>query len=338
MKKLLKPLIIRLIGDNSQTTSAEVASNFSITPTYASRVLNEMYEEGLIKRVGFTNRTKYVLNNTSQGLQKDIHKTFVLNSELQDETPFIFLKNHTDVFSEANINTIKIVDYVLSEMVNNAIDHSQGKKLIIEARSLNNKISIKIQDDGIGVFSNIQKKFGYSLDDAVLHLMKGKLTTAPKYHSGQGIFFSSKASNIFHIVANGKKIVFRNDLNDLYVKSVQTRTGTTIFFTIDINSKENLAAIFRKYSDEDYEFSKTEAVVHLYKHKDDLISRSQAKRILFGMEKFKTVTLDFKKVDTVGQAFCDEVFRVWNNAHPDIKFIVINANTDVKFMIDRVGE
>ena len=65
------------------------------------------------------------------------------------------------------------------------------------------------------------------------------------------------------------------------------------------------------------------------------ISRSQARRILFGLEKFKKIVLDFDKVRAVGQGFADEVFRVWQVNHPDIKIIAKNANQDIDFMIKR---
>jgi len=59
---------------------------------------------------------------------------------------------------------------------------------------------------------------------------------------------------------------------------------------------------------------------------DPHISRSQAKRLLMGLEKFKQVVLDFKGVSSVGQAFVDEVFRVFQNEHPDIAIQYFNAN------------
>jgi STAS-like domain of unknown function (DUF4325) len=65
------------------------------------------------------------------------------------------------------------------------------------------------------------------------------------------------------------------------------------------------------------------------------ISRSQAKGILQNFEKFEIITLDFKGVSTVGQGFVDEVFRVYQNKHPQIKINYINANEDVLFMINR---
>jgi len=44
---------------------------------------------------------------------------------------------------------------------------------------------------------------------------------------------------------------------------------------------------------------------------DKLVSRSQAKRLLARVELFKVVMLDFTNVPTIGQAFADEIFRVF---------------------------
>lgn len=68
---------------------------------------------------------------------------------------------------------------------------------------------------------------------------------------------------------------------------------------------------------------------------EKIISRSQAKRIVRNLEPFTHITLDFKKVDTVGQGFVDEIFRVYQNQYPQKKIVYINANADVEFMIKR---
>ena len=50
---------------------------------------------------------------------------------------------------------------------------------------------------------------------------------------------------------------------------------------------------------------------------------------------FKSVILDFKDVPYIGQAFADEIFRVFANEHPDIEILVLNANEEVAKMISR---
>ncbi len=338
MKVDKKSLILKFISKNSETTSNEISNATGATLTYINRILNDLIDEGVIKRIGFTNNVKYIHVGNSYEDRNFIRKTFLISRNLSDNYPFEFIKNESEIFKDVKDNVIHIIDYVLSEMVNNTIDHSKGNKFLVIVKKRNKEIEISIKDDGVGALQNIKDKFSYSIDDAALHIMKGKLTTSKEFHSGQGIFFSSKPVKIFHLYANGRKIVFINNAleQDVYIKHIKEDKGTKIFFKMDLDSKKELRDIFKKYSDEDFEFSKTSTIIHLYKHKDDLISRSEAKRLLIGLEKFKTITLDFKEVDIVGQAFCDEVFRVWQNRFPKVKFEVINANIDIMFMIDRV--
>jgi hypothetical protein len=53
------------------------------------------------------------------------------------------------------------------------------------------------------------------------------------------------------------------------------------------------------------------------------------------VELFKIVMLDFTGVPTVGQAFADEIFRVFANEHPNLELIPVHANSEVKRMIQR---
>lgn len=43
----------------------------------------------------------------------------------------------------------------------------------------------------------------------------------------------------------------------------------------------------------------------------------------------------FKGLTTIGQAFADEVFRVFKLNHPNIVIIPANANEGIKMMIQR---
>ncbi len=111
-------------------------------------------------------------------------------------------------------------------------------------------------------------------------------------------------------------------------------------FKISLDSEAHLSTIFKGYTnigeDSDYGFDKTEIKIKLYITAGIHVSRSQARRVLHGLEKFKLIVFDFDKVPMIGQAFADEIFRVFHNKHPDIKLESINTNEAVQFMIDRV--
>jgi hypothetical protein len=50
---------------------------------------------------------------------------------------------------------------------------------------------------------------------------------------------------------------------------------------------------------------------------------------------FRHVTLDFSGVEMVGQGFCDEVFRVFARAHPEVALEPVGMNDAVTFMVAR---
>ena len=89
-------------------------------------------------------------------------------------------------------------------------------------------------------------------------------------------------------------------------------------------------------SGDDYTVTETEVPVRAVRHDDEqLVSRSQAKRLLARVEQFRTVRLDFIRIDAIGPAFADEIFRVFALQHPDVELIAINTNADVERMIAR---
>jgi hypothetical protein len=75
--------------------------------------------------------------------------------------------------------------------------------------------------------------------------------------------------------------------------------------------------------------------VQLFEHGVQLIARSEAKRVLAGLEKFGEVVLDFAGVEDVGQGFADEVFRVWATQHPDTKLSAEHMASPAAFMVER---
>ena len=117
----------------------------------------------------------------------------------------------------------------------------------------------------------------------------------------------------------------------------EVEPGTSVRMKIGKNSTRELREVFDMFSStDDPGFSKTRIPIALAAHgEDDLVSRSQAKRVLARLDTFSEVTLDFAGVDSIGQAFADEIFRVFRNQHPEIKLIACGANPEVQKMINR---
>src|SRR5436309_3061879 len=102
-------------------------------------------------------------------------------------------------------------------------------------------------------------------------------------------------------------------------------------------SDRTLVSVFDQYSSgEDYGFTKTRVPIALARFGDEnLVSRSQARRVLDRINRFQEAVLDFSNVESIGQAFADEIFRVFAALHPDIHIAVVRANEQVLQMIRR---
>ena len=156
----------------------------------------------------------------------------------------------------------------------------------------------------------------------------------------KGIFFTSKAGDRFEINSFGYRLIVDRPSRDIIVGEADSSLkGSRIEFRLSLKSKRTLKKLFSTYTNpKTLAFDKTEIVVRLYTMEGGYVARSQARRVLTGLDKFQRVVLDFAGVKAVGQAFADEVFRVFKNKYPKIIVEAINANEPVKFMINRVGK
>jgi anti-sigma regulatory factor (Ser/Thr protein kinase) len=237
-------------------------------------------------------------------------------------------------------NAANIWRYGFTEIFNNVIDHSESPNAGLTLKKTALSTEIIISDRGVGIFNKIQSSMKL-LDErhAVLELTKGKLTTDPAKHTGEGIFFSSRMFDEFAILSGSVYLSHTYGQNEDWIMETQRRrTGTTVFMKLKNKTSRTTKEIFDKFtSEEDFGFTKTIVPVRLAQYgNESLISRSQAKRLLDRIDRFKIVIFDFTGVQTIGRAFADEVFRVFANQHPSIEILPINASTEVRQMINRV--
>jgi len=334
----LRTLILGTIKKQGQVKTADIVGITGLSRAYAQRFLKNLADEGVIVLVGKANQAKYILpSKKSESIAKPLSvRRIMTNKGLTEDKVLRQIKEKSSIFQGVAGNVSSILDYAFTEMLNNAIEHSTSEKITVLLMRTATDIRFTVADQGIGIFNNIMKnkRLGASID-AIQDLLKGKETTAPTAHSGEGIFFTSKIADLLTIKSFEKKLVFDNARQDIYVKDVKPVRGTTVDFVLGLKSKKKLVDLFGKYTDESYQFSKTEVKVNLYSQDVDYVSRSQARRIMVGMEKFKTIELNFKCVKTIGQAFADEIFRIWQADHKDVKFITKDAGENIQLMIKR---
>lgn len=261
-------------------------------------------------------------------------REFVLTG-LEEDRVWGQLTAELSISSEAP--AVDVALYAFTEMLNNAIDHSSGDSVHITFEKRVDRWIFSIIDDGVGVFSRIQETFGLESPlESLGELTKGKRTSAPQAHTGEGIFFTSKMVDKFTLESQCIKWVCDNSAEDFAVLSSEVDSGTRVTCEVLTAPMTTSLEIFQAFT-ESHEFSRSRPVIKLFEIGRDFVSRSEAKRLLGGLEKFKDVDLDFNRVEGIGQGFADQVFRVWQSVHPETRLHVINATPEVRFMIDRVS-
>ncbi len=332
--KQIREFILQSLPEHPKDIVTVTGQKFNVTRTTVHRHLSRLLRDYKIIQSGRTRAASYHLANS---LDKVIH--FEIAYGLKEDQVW---KDHfakpLSLYSES---VFDICCYAFGEIFNNAIDHSEGSRITVTSKMEGKYLRLQILDNGMGIFRKIQTHFNLETQrESILHLSKGKLTTDPERHSGEGIFFTSRAVDTFLI--RSFDLIFQRENDDWTIDSTkEIYKGTLVAFTLNMHAIRTLGSIFRQYSSletnaETPLFDKTQVLVELSNLEEDkFISRSQAKRILFSLEKFKNLCLDFKGVKSVGQGFVDEVFRVFQNQHPNIKIEYVNANDNVKFMIER---
>jgi hypothetical protein len=331
----IRQFILENIEEHPRDVATLTSQTFGITRQAVNKHIQRLVEQKAIVVKGSTKNKTYELCPLVQW-----EKDYLLKNTLQEDV--VWDSDIKPFLIEFPGNVRSIWFYGFSEMMNNAIEHSSGKRVSIRVIKTASYTEIVIADNGEGIFNKIQRAL--NLQDprhAVLELAKGKFTTDPSRHSGQGIFFTSRMFDEFVILSGNIIFAHRFDRAEDWISqtsySPDLMTGTMLSLKLKNNTARTIKQVFDQFSsDDDYAFSKTVVPVHLAQYGDEqLVSRSQAKRLTAGLDKFKTVIFDFSNVTAIGQAFADEVFRVFRNQHPELEIRFIDANEEVTKMIRR---
>jgi DNA-binding transcriptional ArsR family regulator len=309
------------------------AGYFGLSRQAISRHMRALIEEGAVDAEGHTKTRRYEL------VRRKIHEWRIHLLGLKEDV--VWREKIYPMFMDAPENIKELWEYGFTEMLNNAIDHSDGREVKVEVYSSPISHTITISDDGIGIFRKIKE--ACNLEDerhAVLELAKGKFTTDPDNHTGEGIFFTSRCFDLFNIFSGLVYFNHNERINDEHwiFDNEGPSKGTIVILELANDADRQIEDIFNQYASEegDYAFNKTVVPVSLLRHgKENLVSRSQAKRLMARVERFKTVVLDFHEINKIGQAFADEIFRVFVNRHPDVDVVPVRANVNVRRMIRR---
>lgn len=327
----LRRFVARRIADGRPQLAKAIQDRFGVSRPTAHNYLRSLIDEGTIVRIDMG---RYRLRNDEIEFSHSV-------SGLQEDE--VWTKELAPVLGYLPPNLVEIWHYGCTEMINNVIDHSESESVHVGVERSALTTEVSVVDFGVGIFRKIADALGLEDDrHAVLELSKGKVTTDPENHTGEGIFFSSRAFDGFQILSGTVYFSRTQDVDGDWILGSEERTehvdGTSVFMTMNNDSDKRLGDVFDEYATDtnEYRFDRTVVPVKLLEYGDErLVSRSQAKRLLNRFDRFRVVVLNFEDVGSIGQAFADEVFRVFPSQHPEVEVIGINANEQVSRMMNR---
>ena len=329
----------KFIKERRSISGQELANQFGISRQAVNKHLKSLLNEGIIIKEGVTKAASYKPKQPGNTVSTPLllNKSYLLRG-LEEHEVFGKISATLNLGVSMRPSAYAIFKHAFTEILNNAIDHSQSDKCLIRVEVTPYTCMFAIRDYGIGLFDSIRSKFHMDDEyDALGQLLKGKTTTMKERHSGEGIFFTSKSGDHISFRSHRIQLSFDNTKGSIITEERKFFRGTEAFFSISKRSRRDLTLIFSEYSPEEYDYKFEKTKVHVNLSSKDHVSRSEAKRLTYGLEKFTEIVLDFKGVKTIGQSFADEIFRVFKREHPGIIIKTINASGAIQQMINHVN-
>ncbi|MDH3316562.1 MAG: DUF4325 domain-containing protein [Gammaproteobacteria bacterium] len=327
-----KRKILAYLARRRSASGAQLRSHLGVSRQALSMHVRSLVAAGKVVRSGAARGARYMLRGRAPAaavVSRTLRTRGLDEGRVWDE-----LAAGLNLRRALRPNVEAIAHYALTEMLNNAIEHSEADRCSLRFRLDPGMLSFEIRDPGIGVFHSIASKLRLDGEHtALVELLKGRTTTMREAHTGEGIFFTSRAADRFVLRSHRIQVEWSRLRDDVFVSGPRFLRGTTVSVAIQRNSRLRLEAVFGEFAPEEYDFrfQKTKMLVKLLQR--DYVSRSEAKRLVANLEKFSEIVLDFRDVKSVGQGFTDEVFRVFADRHPAIKITTENTNLAVDAMI-----
>jgi anti-sigma regulatory factor (Ser/Thr protein kinase) len=311
-----------------------------------SRRIKKLADSGYLQRHGSGTRQKYSLG----GLRFWLMTQPVQGIAQQGGEMAVWERHLAPLLKDVRANVRNLANIAFTEMLNNVLDHAQAQQVAMGLHVQGERLQMVVADDGVGIFAKIaQAAQLFDARLAVLELAKGKFTTAPEGHSGIGIFVTSRMMDGFAIESGSLRFDPHDTAQALAPFSWMDANAclkpqavqTVVRMDLALQSHRHANDVYLKYFEPTEvgadAFHTTEIPVRLARLSSELVSRSQAKWVTERATQFKTVILDFEGVQTVGQAFVDEVFRVFAAAHPHIQLKAMGLTPEVAKLVKLFG-
>jgi anti-sigma regulatory factor (Ser/Thr protein kinase) len=297
-------------------------------------------DEGLLHRTGRTRGVAYRLPNRRgeplPATPGPFHKKYHLEG-LREDAVYADVALRLALRRSLSSAAYRIFAYAFTEMLNNAIEHSHSPDCAVEVALTEHEIRAQIRDQGIGVFTSVAQSHRLAQEEeAIGELLKGKATSLPERHAGEGIFFTSKACDRLALRSHRSELVFDARKKDIFVNVCRYLRGTEVSLSVSRSARRKLEDVFSAFAPEDFDFRFERSLVNVRFYAGEYVARSEARRLLARLDQFQEVILDFSGVKSIGQGFADEIFRVFTAAHPGVALKRVNVAPGIEAVIRHV--
>jgi anti-sigma regulatory factor (Ser/Thr protein kinase) len=296
----------------------------------ARRLIKQLLDLGWLHQRGTARRASY-----APGTLRQVVMRYAL-AGLEEDLPWA--RDFAPCF-DLPATVRAMVQHAFTELLNNAIDHSEGSSVVLSLRQTSSHVQLLISDDGRGLFDQVRERLG--MDDpaqVMLELCKGRLSSQPERHTGRGLFFTARLADIFDLHANQVAFQQRAWAPQDWTRGRAVKpSGSSIYLAIALDTPRTLDQVLRSASLDSagYGIEQIHLPLRLLTSEQvGLASRAQARKVAHRLTQFKRAELDFSGVDEIGQGFADELFRVFARQQDGVQLVVRHAGRKVQQMIE----
>ncbi len=316
----ITPWITEAVLTHPQGLPDHVAERLGVSRRSAAYLLRALETHQWLRREGTTRKPRWL-----PGALRQIVRGYALD-DLQEDRPW---RDHFAPAFDLPSNVARMAQHAFTELVNNAIDHSGGVRVVVSMRQTATQLQLLVSDDGRGLFDAVGEHF--SIPDpalAMMELAKGRLSSQPGQHSGRGLYFTARLADVFDLHANDRAFQQRQWQPDQW-HAVRTacRVGTSVYVAISLDTPRTLDEVMRRASldGNGLGFERTVVPLRLAAGSGSVLeSRALARRVAMRLATFRRVDVDFEGITDMGHAFADELFRVFAGTQPALQLEAVN--------------
>jgi len=272
-------LILQLIRKEDRISAAQIGEALGLTRQAINRHIIRLIEDGLVVREGRTRGAIYAPVQPGAKAQRTSIVTFLKTyrvAGLEEDQVFLEVSHMIGLERALSTEARRIAAYAFTEMLNNVIEHSESSECRVEVTLASRILDITIRDFGIGVFYSVSSKLGLgSEEEAIGVLLKGKGTTMPERHAGEGIFFTSKSCDHFSLRSHRMELSLGSRAEDSHVSVRRFLKGTEVSVIVRKSARRKLEKIFSAFAPEEYDFRFERTMVSVRLFPQEYLTRRQ---------------------------------------------------------------